>query len=152
MSIIEDSGECMIEKIDDSHGNSTGIFLPMADYANNMDLDVLNPLGNNFVLVQRLLYSKCSNYNIKEPLDRAISKLAEHGTIAIEVNDSMMNSESGVTIEVISGHLHLHPFFSLKTISNVPPPLVSSTTSTSLSSASPSSIPPSPAAPLDSPP
>ncbi|KAM7471326.1 hypothetical protein LguiA_009509 [Lonicera macranthoides] len=100
MSIIEDSGECMIEKIDDNHGNSTGIFLPMADYANNMDLGVLNPLGNDSVLLQRLLYSKCSNYNIKEPLDRAISKLAEHGTIAIEVNDSMMNSESGMTIEV----------------------------------------------------
>ena len=40
VSIIEDSGECMIEKIDDSHSNSTGIFQTKADYTKNMDLSV----------------------------------------------------------------------------------------------------------------
>ncbi|KAM7498248.1 hypothetical protein LguiA_022662 [Lonicera macranthoides] len=100
MPIVEDSGECMIEKIDDNHGNSIGIFLPKTDFANNTDLGVLNPLGHGSVLVQRLLYSKCSNYNAKEPLDSVNSKLAEHGTITIEVNDSMMNLESGVTSAV----------------------------------------------------
>ncbi|KAM7463380.1 hypothetical protein LguiA_031501 [Lonicera macranthoides] len=100
MLIIEDSGDRAIKKIDDSHSNSTIIFQNKANYVKNRGVVVLNPLGNGSVLVQKLLYSKCSNYNAKESLDRWILKLAKHGTIAIGVNDSMMNSERGVTTEV----------------------------------------------------
>ncbi|KAM7479406.1 hypothetical protein LguiA_027619 [Lonicera macranthoides] len=98
--IIEDSDDRMNEKIDDRHSNSTVIFQNNADYVKNKDVVVLNPLENGSVLVQKLLYSKCSNYNANESLDKWILKLVEHRTIVIGVNDSMINSESRMTTEV----------------------------------------------------
>lgn len=38
------------------------------------DMVVLNPLGTGYILVQKLLYSECINYNAKEPLNMGIFK------------------------------------------------------------------------------